>query len=113
MISGRRAARRSASASVVARPRASSGLSTTSAATGAGDGDRGVKLIVLPQYPPPLALTHDLLGAGLGGGTVLDLDVDVVGVGSGQQLLLQRLPVGRVVDVIGDVALRGPEHPWQ
>ena len=31
------------------------------------------------------------------------------GSGAGQQLLLQRLPVGRVVDVVGEVALGGPK----
>src|SRR5438270_7913831 len=86
ITSGRRAARRIASASLD---------------TARGDSDRGVQLIVLAQYPPPLVLTHDPLGPRLRGGPVLDLGIDLLGIGAGQQLLLQRLPVRGVVDMAG------------
>src|SRR5689334_6882883 len=112
ITSGRRAVRRIASASVADRPCVGSGtLSPSSGAILARDGDRGVKLTVLTQYPAPLAVPHDLLGSRLGRCAVLELDIDVVGIRTGQQLLLQGLPIGRVVDVIGDVALGGAEDP--
>src|ERR1700749_2438854 len=96
ITSGRRAARRSASASV---------------AIGRSQADRGVDLVVVAHDPAVAAVAQDALEDRLSGRAELDLDVELLGILAGQQLLLQRLPVGGVVDVVGDVALGGAKRP--
>src|SRR5437660_8704463 len=92
ITSGRREARSSASAS---------------AAIGFPQTDGCMQLIVIAHDPAVTAVGDHAFGAGLRRRAVLDLDVEALGILPGQQLLLQRLPVGGVVDVIGDVALGG------
>ena len=70
-----------------------------------------MQLVVIAHDPPVAAVADHALGAGLGGRAVLDLHVEVLGIAARQQFLLQRLPIGGVVDVIGDVALGGAERP--
>src|ERR1700722_10494367 len=86
-------------------------IASASPAIGAPDRDRGVELAVLADDPTPVSVSQDPLVPRLRGRAVFELDVDPLGVGTGEQLLLQRLPVGGVVDVVGDVALGGPEGP--
>ena len=66
---------------------------------------------VIADDPALRSVAHHELVSGLGWVSELHLDVDAIRFAPGQQLLLQRLPVGRVVDVAGDVALGGTERP--
>src|ERR1700729_4088325 len=94
ITSGRRAARRIASAS---------------ATEPVPYHDRGVQLSLGVDDPASIAGTDTPLGPGVGGGAVSELGVEPLGIRPGEQLFFERPPVGGVVDVVGDVALDQPE----
>src|SRR5579859_6836893 len=69
------------------------------------DRDRGVRLAPAVDDPAPLPIAQKALFSGLGGRAVFDLHVDPRGLLRLEQLLLERLPIGGVIDVAGEVAL--------
>src|SRR6476660_4226727 len=73
--------------------------------------DRRERLAVAPDDPTARAVAHDPHLAGLSGSAIFDLCVDPLRVGAFEQLLFERLPVGGVVDVRGDVAVGRAKAP--
>src|SRR5450755_4599361 len=72
---------------------------------------RRVHLAPGADDPAAVAIAQHELLTRLGGRAVLHLGIEALGIGTAQELLLDRLPVCGVVHVAGDVALRGPEAP--